>query len=335
MHDIGSSRPTAWGPGYNEFEQELVAGSSGELTQEFESEFAGELESEFELGENEFENEFESEVSGEMQEMELAAELLAVSNEQEMEQFLGGLVKSIGRAATNFAKSSAGKALGGILRSAAKSALPIVGSALGNFVVPGAGGVIGGKLASMAGSALGLELEGLSNEDREFEVARRLVRIGRHATHHLVSMPPNVPPARAARIAFLRAARQVAPGLLPAMRAISRNTGVGPAAAGRTGTPSPMPIFGPPARTGLPTRYGAGYGTSYGTEPLYDGAPGMNGTMGTTAALAPASAATTSAATCPSCGTSVATGIAHHGTWRRSRNGRAIILYLAPNRSSY
>jgi len=129
MHDIGSSRPTGWGPGYNEFEQELSAEAAGETAQEFEGE--GEFETEFEVGESEFENEFEGEVSGEMQEMELAAELLAVSNEQEMEQFLGGLIKSVGRAATNFAKSSAGKALGGILRSAAKCALPIVGSALG------------------------------------------------------------------------------------------------------------------------------------------------------------------------------------------------------------
>jgi hypothetical protein len=322
MHDIGSSRPTAWGPGYNEFEQELSAESTGELAQEFENEYAGEFENEFELGESEFENEFETEVSGEMQEMELAAELLAVSNEQEMEQFLGGLVKSIGRAATNFAKSSAGKALGGILRSAAKSALPIVGSALGNFVVPGAGGLIGGKLASMAGSALGLELEGLSNEDREFEVARRLVRIGRHATNHLVSMPPHVPPARAARIAFLRAARQVAPGLLPAMRAISRNGGPAAMAAGRPAPmqmPMPMPIFGPPARTGLPARYASDF--------PYDGAAG---------AAVPAAGTPP----CPSCGASAhaavaQTGIPHHGTWRRSRNGRAIILYLAPHRTAY
>lgn len=309
MHDIGSSRPTGWGPGYNEFEQELSAEAAGETAQEFENE--NEFETEFEVGESEFENEFESEVSGEMQEMELAAELLGVSNEQEMEQFLGGLIKSVGRVATNFAKSSAGKALGGILRSAAKSALPIVGSALGNFVVPGAGGLIGGKLASMAGSALGLELEGLSNEDREFEVARRLVRIGQHATHHLASMPAHVPPARAARIAFLRAARQIAPGLLPAMRAISRN---GIAAARQ----APVAIFGAPARRFPGPRYAPGaYYDGAAPAPVYDGA------------------APVASAPCPNCGTHTQVAIPHSGQWRRSRNGRAIILYLSPRRTAY
>ncbi|MFL9930729.1 hypothetical protein P0D88_16045 [Paraburkholderia sp. RL18-103-BIB-C] len=324
MHDIGTSRPGGWGPGYNEFEQELSPELAGEFGQELESEFANEFENEFEGGETEFENEFETEMSGEMQEMELAAELLAVNSEQEMEQFLGGLIKSVGRAATNFAKSSAGKALGGILKSAVKSALPIVGSTLGNLVVPGAGGLIGGKLAGMAGSALGLELEGLSNEDREFEVARRLVRIGQHAAHHLSSVPPHVPPARAARIAFLRGARQVAPGLLTAMRTIAQN-GINAARQ------NPTPIFGPAssigrvpqpgAAPGMPARLGQnGYGqTGYG-QPGY-GQSGYGAPAGTS---------------CPSCGTPVGHGMAHSGHWRRSRNGRAIILYLTPqHRTAY
>ena len=312
MHDIGSSRPGGWSAGYNEFEHELAMEMSGEFEQE--NEFANEFENEFEQAEHEFENEFEQEVSGEMHELELAAELLAVNSEQELEQFLGGLVRSVGRAATGFARSAAGKALGGILRSAAKSALPIVGSALGNLVVPGAGGLIGGKLAGMAGSALGLELEGLSNEDREFEVARRLVRIGQHATNHLMSMPRNMPPARAARIAFLRGARQVAPGLLPAMRAISQN---GVASARQL----PMPIFGGATET-VPAPQ------TFGGVPAVNGATGAPGVTGIAGATA----------TCPTCGTRP-TGHVHaipaRGTWRRSRNGRANILYLASPRPAY
>ncbi|SOZ19351.1 conserved hypothetical protein [Cupriavidus taiwanensis] len=313
MHDIGTSRPGGWGTGYNELEQELASElmEAGELGQELGG-MATEFEGEFE-GEGEFENEFEQEVSGEMQEMELAAELLAVNSEQEMEQFLGGLVRSVGRAASSFARSSAGKALGGILRSAAKAALPVVGSALGNLVVPGAGGAIGGKLASMAGSALGLELEGLSNEDREFEVARRVVRIGQQATRNLLTMPRNVPPSRAARAAFLQAARQVAPGLLPAMRTISQN---GVAAARQLGTP---PIFGPAA----------------------SGAAGAQPVASLAAAVrAPyAGYANGGTAPCPSCGNGLAAqggvgaaALPLGGQWRRSRNGRALILYLAPQR---
>lgn len=359
MHDIGTSRPGGWGPGYNEFEQELSPELSGEFGQELEGEFANEFEGEFEgefenegEGENEFENEFESEVSGEMQEMELAAELLSVNSEQEMEQFLGSLIKSVGRAASNFAKSGAGKALGGILKSAAKSALPIVGSALGNMIIPGAGGMIGGKLASMAGGALGLELEGLSNEDREFEVARRLVKIGQHAARHLTTIPPHVPPAKAARVAFLRAARQVAPGLLPAMRVIARQ---GVAAARQAG----LPIFGAAianaaARPGYPRYYGGGqrrYAQSAGAgSPGYAGpgyagpgytgqsysSPGYSGSGYAAPAVSGGYPAPASAG-CPSCGSALprGAGIPQSGVWRRSRNGRAIILILAPQRPVY
>ncbi|MGJ7517051.1 hypothetical protein ACSFE6_22315 [Pseudomonas baetica] len=306
MHDIGTSRPGGWGPGYNEFEQELAGEFGQEVGSEFEFESQfGQAEAAFETEfENEFENEFETEVSGEMQELELAAELLAVNNEQEMEQFLGGLIKSVGRVATNFAKSSAGKALGGILRTAVKSALPVVGGALGNLIVPGAGGLIGGKLASMAGSAVGLELEGLSNEDREFEVARRLVRIGQHAANHLVALPRHIPPSRAARIAFLRGANQVAPGLLPVMRQIAR-TGI--AAARQSATP----IFGPAsASVGAP---------AYGGPRRH--AQGM----------------TDAPTSCPSCGSAqpLAANVPSSGVWRRSRSGRTIILYLVAPRPEY
>jgi hypothetical protein len=316
MHDIGTSRPGGWGPGYNEFEQELSSELTGEFSQELggEYEFETGFETAFETGEAEFESEFETAVSGEMQEMELAAELLAANNEQEMEQFLGGLVKSIGRAASGFANSSVGKALGGMLKSAVKSALPVVGGALGNLVVPGVGGAIGSKLAGMAGSALGLELEGLSNEDREFEVARRVVRIGQQAARHLATIPPHVPPARAARVAFLRAAQQVAPGLVPAMRVLAQQ---GPAAL----RASAAPIFGAPAAS------------AHALAPTHPGAhPGAR-TNGHAAGYAGPSASDGGAvANCPSCGTALP-HLTHHiprtGVWRRSRSGRAIVLYLA------
>ena len=77
----------------------------------------------------------------EAEEMELAAELLGLGNEAELEQFFGKLFRKVGRAAGHFIKSPVGRALGGILKSAAKQALPIAGSALGNLVVPGLGKV--------------------------------------------------------------------------------------------------------------------------------------------------------------------------------------------------
>jgi hypothetical protein len=74
----------------------------------------------------------------EMQEYELAAELLAVSNEQELEQFLGNVFRRAAGAIGRFAASPAGKALCGILKNVARQAWPVVGTALGNLVMPGA-----------------------------------------------------------------------------------------------------------------------------------------------------------------------------------------------------
>jgi hypothetical protein len=117
----------------------------------------------------------------EAEEMELATELLEVSNEHELDQFLGSLISKVGKGLGDFVKSPVGQALGGVLKSAAKAALPIAGSALGGLVGGPAGAALGGNLASSAGHMFGLELEGLSSEDREFEVARRFVRLAHHA----------------------------------------------------------------------------------------------------------------------------------------------------------
>ena len=92
-------------------------------------------------------------------EMEFASELLEVQTEAELDQFLGKLMRRVASGAKSFVNSSAGKALGGMLKSVAKKALPIAGAALGNMIVPGLGGMVGGKLASAAGNAFGLELE--------------------------------------------------------------------------------------------------------------------------------------------------------------------------------
>src|SRR5262245_24318094 len=112
----------------------------------------------------------------ETQEIELASELLGASSEQELEQFLGNLVRRVGGAVGRFASSDTGRALGGILRDAARQALPIVGGAVGQWVQPGTGGAIGANIATQAGRLFGLELEGLSAEDQEYEVARQFIR---------------------------------------------------------------------------------------------------------------------------------------------------------------
>jgi len=151
------------------------------------------------------------EVFGENELNELATELLEVGSDHELEQFLGNIIKKVGSAVGKVVKSPLGQSLGGMLKGLAKQALPVVGSALGNFVVPGVGGAVGGKLASMAGQALGLELEGLSMEDREFETAKQFARIAADAAHTALTAPEGAPPQRVASAAVQQALQKFAP----------------------------------------------------------------------------------------------------------------------------
>src|ERR1700753_578145 len=114
-------------------------------------------------------------VFSEAEEMDLASRLLEVANEQELENFLGDLIKSAGSALGKFVKSPVGQAIGGGLKTAAKAALPLAGGALGGLVGGPLGATLGSSLASMAGNALGLELEGLSQEERELEARPQFV----------------------------------------------------------------------------------------------------------------------------------------------------------------
>jgi hypothetical protein len=156
--------------------------------------------------------EFEGPLS-EAQEMEFASRLLEVSNDHELEQFLGDVLKTVGGAVGRFASSDTGRAVGGLLKSAVKQALPAAGRAVGSWVSPG-GGDLGSQLATQAGQLLGLELEGLSAEDREFEASRQLVRLASSAAERACHAPPNADPAAVARQAVTTAAREYAPGLL-------------------------------------------------------------------------------------------------------------------------
>lgn len=191
-----------------------------------ELEFANES---YEFG-NEFGNEFGQELGHELNEsleMELAHELLNVSNEQELNHFLGKLIKKVGKGISTFAKSSVGQALGGALKSVAKTALPLVGKAAGTFFGGPLGGMVGGKLGSMASNLFELELEGLSPEDREFEVARAYVRFANEAinnTNNLSRQYTNSNPQTLVRTAINQAATTHAPGLVKSSGGRSNTT---------------------------------------------------------------------------------------------------------------
>jgi hypothetical protein len=189
----------------NEYPQEYSGEDEGEYTGET-GEYPGEYGQELETyGEYSQEGTF-----SEAEEMELAAELLSVSNEEELEQFLGKLFKK----AAGFIKGPIGQQLIGTVKGLAKKALPILGSAVGNVIAPGVGGVIGGKIANAASGMFGLELEGLSYEDQEFEVAKQIVRFGSAAAINAAQAHPSAPPDAVAHEALTLAAQQYAPGVL-------------------------------------------------------------------------------------------------------------------------
>ncbi|MBY5406347.1 hypothetical protein [Rhizobium leguminosarum] len=180
---------------------------------EYEAEAEGEGEAEAEWG-GEFEWEAESEALGEAEVMELAGELLEVTSEAELDLFLGNLIKSAGRTIGQAVQSPVGQAIGGLLKNAARKALPLAGGALGGLVGGPLGAQIGSGLASAAGNALGLEAE-MEAEDREFEGAKNFVRMAGDAVNKVLTSPSSGDPTAAAKAAVTEAASKFAPGLLP------------------------------------------------------------------------------------------------------------------------
>lgn len=171
--------------------------------------YEGEQFEQFEYGEAEW-----GEVFNEGEVMELAAELLEVTNEAELDRFLGKLIKKAGSALGKVVKSPIGQAVGGVLKGVAKKALPIAGGALGAYFGGPLGAKIGSGLASAAGSALGLELEALNQEDREFEGGKQFVRFAANTVKNAVSAPPAANPRTTAQVAANKAAQVYAPNLI-------------------------------------------------------------------------------------------------------------------------
>ena len=173
---------------------------------------------------SEFESEFQGEANyegtfNEITEMELATELLSVSNEAELDQFLGKLFKK----AAGGLKKLAGGPLGGMLKGIAKKVLPIAGGALGSFIpIPGVGTAVGSAVGKAASNLFELELEGLSAEDREFEIARAYVRFAGNAARRSANMRSGNS-TKNARLSVINAARRYAPGLVMRRRAGSRS----------------------------------------------------------------------------------------------------------------
>lgn len=149
----------------------------------------------------------------EVTEMELTSKLLSLNSEQEMDYFLDGLFSKALGAVTNFIGSPAGKKLKGWLKKTAKKVLPGLGVAAGNFLGGPLGGQIGGKLAKDVSNLFGLELEGLSPEDSDFETAKAFVRFAGNAAKQAQDHTTGNP-TEDVKQAIVEAAKRFAPGML-------------------------------------------------------------------------------------------------------------------------
>jgi hypothetical protein len=202
-------------------------------TYEFESESDEFENDEFENDEFEFDGETDLESPlEEFEEMEYAAELLSIQSEEELDQFLGKLIKRAGRGLSKIGRVF--RPLGGVLKGLAKKALPFVGGALGSFIpIPGVGTALGTTLGSAVGNALEAEFEGMEPEDQEFEMAKRFVRVAGAATQQAASAGSDTDPQTAVKSAVIAAARQHVPSLGNAMRSGSGGAGSGRRRSGR------------------------------------------------------------------------------------------------------
>lgn len=153
------------------------------------------------------------EVFNESEVLELASELLEVSNETELNHFLGGFIRKAASAVGSAIKSPVGQALGGVLKDAAKKALPIVGGAVGRHFGGDTGAKWGERIASGAGTMLGLETEGLSHEDESFELAKQYVRFAADAVKNAATAT-GASPASIVQAATNQAAQRFAPGFV-------------------------------------------------------------------------------------------------------------------------
>jgi hypothetical protein len=197
---------------------------------EYSNEFSG-----FQGEQFESEAEWSSEGGGalnEAEQMELATELLSVSNEAELDRFLGDLVSRATQAVGSFVRSPVGQAVGGVLKGVAKKALPMAGAAVGGYLGGPLGARIGTGLANAAGNALGLEAE-MTGEDREYEGAKQFVRLAAQTAAQAAAAPPGADPRAVAQQAAMAAARQLAPGLLAGSGAPSSQGVQQPGSSGR------------------------------------------------------------------------------------------------------
>ena len=164
-------------------------------------------------------------VFAEALDLEFAARLLEVTNEQQLDELLDEVIRESGAAAGAALKPSDARSIVGALKDAIHRVLPLANMDAGAPVQSSVGARLGRSLASSAGQMLGLELEGLSPEDREFEAVRQFLRFAAETIKNAMRDSSGASAHERAHRAAKDAAEVYAPGLLPGGTHIPGNSG--------------------------------------------------------------------------------------------------------------
>ncbi len=173
----------------------------------------------------EFDGGSERGIFDEYQEMEQAIALLEVADEEQLDHVLGDLIRKANGVIGNPVNPAVGRAIARVLKTVSGQALPLTGRMIEQRASSGLGARLGRGLASIAGPALGLELEGLSGEDGEFEAIRQFVRFAGKTVEIARRDSLNNDPADVAHRAAAEAAQIYAPGLMIRGRRVRRHSG--------------------------------------------------------------------------------------------------------------
>jgi hypothetical protein len=155
---------------------------------------------------------------------ELAHELLTVASDEEMDQFLGKLVRGAWRGIRRFSNSRQGRNIRGAvtrgLKRFGRKVVPTIGRNVGDYFGSRYGGPRGGHYGGRAGQAAGnwlvdrfgwnREFEFLSPEEQELELAKKVVKVAKTAAKvaRKLGQSSRMPPKAVAKKAIKTAIRK-------------------------------------------------------------------------------------------------------------------------------
>ena len=129
-------------------------------------------------------------VFNEAEEMEFASQLMEVNDEQELDQFLGALIRKAGRALGGFVNSPPARRSAAFSKARSDKFCRMPPARSARSSAGRSGAQIGSGLASIAGNELGMEAETWNQEDSEYEGARQFVRVAADTVRNTLAAGP-------------------------------------------------------------------------------------------------------------------------------------------------